>query len=66
MYTKICTLKKFNVNLMIIMCEIKIHIPLQTQHATITKAKAFCEEFLHTFQFRDMQFIKFIWGGTIM
>jgi len=34
-----CSLKKFKGNLMIIMCEMWIHIPLQTQHATSTKAR---------------------------
>jgi hypothetical protein len=34
-----CSLKKFKGNLMIIMCEMWIHIPLQTQLATSTKAK---------------------------
>jgi len=39
MHTKMFTLKKFKVNLLIIMCEIRIHIPLQTHHTTSTKAK---------------------------
>ncbi len=39
MYTKMCSLKKFKGNLMIIMCKMWIHIPLQTQHATSTKAR---------------------------
>jgi len=54
--------KKIQRQFMIMMCEIRIHIPLQTQHVISTKAKTFCEESLHTFRFRNMQLIKFNWG----
>jgi hypothetical protein len=39
MYKKMCCLKKFKGNLMIIICEMWIHIPLQTQHANSTNAR---------------------------
>jgi hypothetical protein len=39
--TKMWTLEKIKGNLMIIMCKMRIHTPLQTQHATSTKAKTF-------------------------